>query len=99
MLLFALPAAIMGASPGMTGTARAQSQLRQAFVFPNTYAMTQPEVLVSRAHDKFDQAGTLIDQATRRFLATFLRGVLGMPGALRHTLIPDALDGERQGEE
>lgn len=66
------PAAVMGASPGMTGTARAQSQLRQAFVFTNTYAMTQPEVLVARAHEKFDQAGTLIDQATRRFLATFL---------------------------
>ena len=44
------PAAIMGASPGMTGTARSQSQLRQAFVFTNTYAMTQPEVLVARAH-------------------------------------------------
>jgi chromate reductase, NAD(P)H dehydrogenase (quinone) len=64
--------AIIGASPGMTGTARAQSQLRQAFVFTNTYAMTQPEVLVARAHEKFDQAGMLIDQATRGFLARFL---------------------------
>src|ERR1051326_7032788 len=27
------PTAIMGASPGFTGTARSQSQLRQAFVF------------------------------------------------------------------
>src|SRR5712692_4218329 len=67
------PAGIIGASPGMTGTARAQSQLRQAFVFTNTYALTQPEVLVARAHEKFDQAGTLIDQATRGFLATFLQ--------------------------
>ena len=66
------PAAIMGASPGMTGTARAQSQLRQAFVFTNTFAMTQPEVLVSRAHEKFDSAGALIDQPARRFLAAFL---------------------------
>ncbi len=37
------PAAIMGATPGMGGTARGQSQLRQAFVFTNTYAMAQPE--------------------------------------------------------
>ena len=38
----------------MTGTARGQSQLRQAFVFTNTYALLQPEVLVGRAHEKFD---------------------------------------------
>jgi chromate reductase len=66
------PAGLMGASPGMTGTARAQSQLRQAFVFTNTYAMTQPEILEARAHEKFDQSGTLIDQATRDVLAGFL---------------------------
>jgi len=66
------PAAIMGASPGLTGTARGQSQLRQAFVFTNTYAMPQPEVLVSRAHEKFDAQGELTDAATREFLGTFL---------------------------
>jgi len=66
-------AAVMGASPGMTGTARSQSQLRQAFVFTNTYALLQPEVLVARAHEKFDADGRLIDQGTRDFLATFLQ--------------------------
>jgi chromate reductase len=66
-------AAVMGASPGMTGTARSQSQLRQAFVFTNTYALLQPEVLVARAHEKFDADGRLVDQATRDFLATFLQ--------------------------
>jgi chromate reductase len=66
------PAAIMGASPGRTGTARAQSQLREAFVFTNTYALTQPEVLVARAHEKFDSEGRLIDLATREFLTKFL---------------------------
>lgn len=67
------PAAIIGASPGMTGTARAQSQLRQAFVFTNTYAMLQPEVLVARAHTKFDSAGRLIDEDTRKWLSEFLQ--------------------------
>jgi chromate reductase len=71
------PAGLVGASPGMTGTARAQSQLRQAFVFTNTYAMTQPEILVARAHEKFDQSGTLIDQATRDLLAGFLKAFSG----------------------
>jgi chromate reductase, NAD(P)H dehydrogenase (quinone) len=65
-------AAVMGASPGMTGTARGQSQLRQAFVFTNTYALLQPEILVGRAHEKFDADGRLVHQATRDVLATFL---------------------------
>jgi chromate reductase len=65
-------AAMMGASPGMTGTARGQSQLRQAFVFTNTFALLQPEILVGRAHEKFDADGRLVHQATRDFLETFL---------------------------
>jgi chromate reductase, NAD(P)H dehydrogenase (quinone) len=67
------PAAIMGASPGVVGTARAQSQLRQAFLFTNTYAMMQPEVLVGRAREKFDAAGRLADEPTRAFLVKFLQ--------------------------
>jgi chromate reductase len=66
-------AALMGASPGTLGTARAQSQLRQAFVFTNTYALLQPEVLVGRAHEKFDADGRLVHQATRDFVAAFLQ--------------------------
>ena len=66
------PSAIMGASPGMTGTARAQSALRQSFVFTNTPVLPQPEVLVGRAHEKFDAGGNLTDEATRKFLVLFL---------------------------
>lgn len=66
-------AALMGASPGITGTARGQSQLRQAFVATNTYALLQPEILVDRAHEKFDADGHLVDEATRDSLATFLQ--------------------------
>jgi chromate reductase len=66
-------AALMGASPGMTGTARGQSQLRQAFVFTNTYALLQPEVLIGGAHEKFDADGHLVHAATRDFLAIFLQ--------------------------
>jgi chromate reductase, NAD(P)H dehydrogenase (quinone) len=57
----------------MTGTARGQSQLRQAFVFTNAYALLQPEVLVAHAHKKFDADGRLVHQATRDFLAIFLQ--------------------------
>ena len=67
-------AAVMGATPGTLGTARAQSQLRQAFVFTNTYALLQPEVLVGRAHAKFDADGRLVDQTTRETLAALVHG-------------------------
>lgn len=66
------PVALIGASPGITGTARGQSQLRQAFEFTNSYCMPQPELLVFKAHEKFDAAGTLTDEATRAYLAKFL---------------------------
>ena len=66
-------AAVMGASQGATGTARGQLQLRQAFVFTNTFALLQPEVLVGLAHEKFGAEGRLVHQATRDVLATFLQ--------------------------
>ncbi len=71
------PTALMGASPGMTGTARAQSQLRQSFVFTSTPAMLQPEVLVARAHEKFDADGRLTDEPTRQHLSLFLERFAG----------------------
>jgi chromate reductase, NAD(P)H dehydrogenase (quinone) len=66
-------AAVMGASLGMTGTARGQAQLRQALGATNTYALLQPEVLVAHAHEKFDADGRLTHPATREVLATFLQ--------------------------
>lgn len=66
------PAALMGASTALTGTARSQSQLRQAFVLTNSPVMQQPEVLVARAQEKFDASGRLTDEPTRRFVAGFL---------------------------
>jgi len=62
------PAAIMGATIGQGGTIRAQLQLRQTFVFTQTLALLQPEVLVTKAHEKFDQEGRLTDEATRGFV-------------------------------
>ena len=67
------PVALMGATPGMGGTARGQSQLRQAFVFTNSYAMPQPEVLVRKAGDLFDADGRLTDEPTRQHLVKFLQ--------------------------
>jgi chromate reductase len=66
------PAAMMGATPGGTGTARAQLALRQSFVFTDTRALLRPEVLVARAHEKIDAAGRLTDATTRSLVAQLL---------------------------
>jgi chromate reductase len=80
------PLALIGASPGMTGTARGQSQLRQAFVFSNSYALPQPEMLVAHAQEKFADQGGLTDEKTRDFLRRLL-GVLA-EWAIRFPAVP-----------
>lgn len=77
------PAAIMGATPGMTGTARAQLALRQAFLFTKTFAILQPEVLVARAHEKIDPEGRLKDEATRGFIRELLESLIAWTLQLR----------------
>lgn len=67
-----LPVATLGATPGRSGTARGQSQLRQAFGFTNSFWMPQPEVLVASAGEKFDAEGRLTDEPTREHLGRFL---------------------------
>jgi chromate reductase len=60
------PVAVMGASSGLLGTARAQYHLRQMFVFLDMPALNQPEVMIARARDKFDAQGVLTDADTRK---------------------------------
>lgn len=69
------PVGIIGASPGQTGTARGQSQLRQAFEFTNSFCMPQPEILVFRALEKFDANGELTDEKTAAFLGKYLEAL------------------------
>jgi chromate reductase len=59
------PVAIMGASVGATGTARAQYHLRQMFVFLNMHAVNRPEVMISHAAERFDADGRLVDPKSR----------------------------------
>jgi len=67
------PGAIMGASTGAIGTARAQQHLRLVCSYLNMLVMNMPEVLVVRAQDKVDASGRLTDEPTRQFLAKFLQ--------------------------
>lgn len=59
------PVAIMSASTGMIGGARAQNHLRQICVQVNMYPLNQPEVIITFAQDKFDKEGNLIDIHTQ----------------------------------
>ena len=65
------PAAIMGATIGMLGTARAQGHLRQTFVFLNVHALNSPEVMVPMVTNKFKK-GILVDVKTKEILAGLL---------------------------
>lgn len=66
------PLSIIGAATGLVGTARAQMALRQCFVFTRSLPLTGPEVLVSKAKEKFDDQLRLVHQETRDFLAQHL---------------------------
>ena len=57
------PVAVMGASDGPWGTIRAQLHLRQVFVYLNAFPVQQPQVMVPKAREKFDEQGRLIDEA------------------------------------
>jgi chromate reductase len=70
------PVAIMGASIGMLGTARAQYHLRQSMVFLNMYPLNQPEVMVPFAQEKIDRNGKLTDQKTREKIKELLEALV-----------------------
>jgi chromate reductase len=66
------PVAVMGASIGMVGTARAQYHLRQCFVFLNMYPLNRPEVMVPFAHEKIDKDGRVTDPKTLELIRELL---------------------------
>jgi chromate reductase len=70
------PAAIMGASVGTFGTARAQYHLRQIFVFLNMYTLNQPEVMIGNASERFDAEGNLTHDVTREFIRQLLQNLV-----------------------
>ena len=70
------PVAIMGASIGSLGTARAQYHLRQMFVFLNMHALNQPEVMISNAAQRFDEHGHLRDPVSRDLIQQLLRNLV-----------------------
>ena len=66
------PVAIMGASTGVFGTARAQMFLRQVLTHIGALVMPKPEVMVAKAHEAYDERGRLVNETSRGFLKDLL---------------------------
>lgn len=79
------PVAIMGATPGSGGTARAQAHLRDGLAYTNGYVLPLPEVLVPLAAAKFDAEGNLTDAETRAAVRDLLVSLAAWTRRLRST--------------
>jgi chromate reductase, NAD(P)H dehydrogenase (quinone) len=69
------PVAIMGASGGNIGTARAQYHLRQTFVFLDMDAVNQPEVMLN-ATKSLDEQGNLTDDKAKELIGKLLQNLV-----------------------
>ena len=69
------PIAIMGASGGILGTARAQYHLRQMCVFLNMFPVNKPEVMIGQAASRFDAEGKLTEETTRGLVKQLLESL------------------------
>jgi len=70
------PVAIMGASIGMIGTARAQYHLRQTFVYLEMHPVNLPEVMIPFARQKFDENGVLKDDFSKKVISDLLQSLV-----------------------
>src|SRR4051794_8449590 len=77
------PVAIMGASPSLLGTARAQYHLRQMLIFLNALPLNRPEVFITQANAKFDESGRLTDEPTRDIIRKLLQSLADWTERLR----------------
>jgi chromate reductase len=77
------PVAVMGASVGTLGTARAQYHLRQTFVFLDMYPVNKPEVMIANAAQRFDEQGNLTDEKARELIGQLLESLVAWTRRLR----------------
>lgn len=70
------PTAVMSASPALFGGIAAQDHLKQVLLALNTRLVTQPAVIVSMAHQKFDQDGNLLDPNTQQFVRQLITNLV-----------------------
>jgi chromate reductase len=79
------PAAIMGASIGNFGTARAQYDLRKILVALDMPVVVQPEIMIGNAAQRFDQNGKLTDELTRKLIQKLLSALVVLAKSTRRS--------------
>ncbi|MGI9825340.1 NADPH-dependent FMN reductase [Agromyces sp. Marseille-Q5079] len=67
-----IPAAVIGASIGMIGTAVAQQSLRAVLSFVNARQMTAPEAYIHFTPEIFAEDGEVLVESTAQFLGNFM---------------------------
>ena len=77
------PVAVMGASVGILGSARAQYHLRQSFVFLDMYPVNKPEVVIASAAQRFNEAGELTDETAKTLISQLLQALVTWTEQLR----------------
>lgn len=77
------PVAIMSASTGMIGGARAQYHLRQTFVCLDMHPISRPEVIVTFAPQKIDENGRVTDETTRKAIRKLLEKLVAWAKLLK----------------
>ena len=77
------PVAVVGASIGRMGSARAQYHLRQVFVYLDMDAIAQPEVMVANAGDMFDVNGNLTHESSKKALGGLIEALVARTRMLR----------------
>lgn len=66
------PAGVIGVSVGAIGTATAQQHLRNVLAYLDMPTLGQPEAFIQNKDDLFDDKGHIGNEATRKFLQTWL---------------------------
>ncbi|GAA5155330.1 NADPH-dependent FMN reductase [Microbacterium pseudoresistens] len=67
-----IPAAVIGASAGVLGTALAQQSLRSVLSFCNARQMTSPEAYIHFTKEVFLDDGSVANSSTEEFLRTYM---------------------------
>lgn len=81
-VLEGMPTAVMGATPGLLGTARSQANLRISLANTGAIVMEKPQVHLMRAKERIVD-GELVDEDSRKFVRALLDAFADWIGRFR----------------
>ncbi|WP_323119175.1 NADPH-dependent FMN reductase [Burkholderia alba] len=71
------PGAVLGTSPGATGTALSQQHLRNVLAYLDVATLAQPEMFIRHDASRIDAQGNIVNDDTRKFLQSFVERYAG----------------------